>query len=741
MNTRTWKIEGMTCAACVRRVERVVSKLDGAESAAVNLATEKMTVTFDESRLTPQMIADAVRAAGYSALDEAPPKTAKRPHSPEALRRRFRLSALFGLPLLVFAMGPMLLHEAGVMLPGAFSPMHAPGLHAAVQLALCLPVIILGRRYYASGVRHLLGGAPNMDSLIAVGTSAAFIYSLVNTVLIFVNNREYPLYYESAAVILTLITLGKWMEALSKGKTSQAIKALMELAPRTACVVRDGAEISVDIDRVAVGELVRVRPGDKIPVDGVVTDGSSSVDESLLTGESIPVEKMPGSAVIGGSLNKTGTFIFSVTRVGGDTTLSQIVRLVEQAQEGKAPIARLADVISGIFVPVVMGLALLSAALWMIFGREELSFCLNIFISVLVIACPCALGLATPTAIMVGTGVGAAHGILFKSGAALENAHRVSAVVLDKTGTLTEGKPVLTDIITRDGADTREKLLLAGACEIGSEHPLGEAVAKAATETGGTLPLTESFEALPGLGLRAECSGREVLIGSKRLLEERKISVSGFSERAAERSGQGKSLLYMAEDGVCTALMAVADPIRDSSRDGVEALKKLGLRVVMLTGDNARTASAVAKQAGIDDVFSDVLPGGKAGKIACLQQDGLVTAMVGDGINDAPALAQADVGVAIGTGADVAIESADLVLMRGDVRDVATALRLSGRTIRTIRQNLFWAFAYNMLGIPVAAGVLHLFGGPLLSPMIAALAMSFSSVSVLLNALRLKRFR
>jgi len=581
-----------------------------------------------------------------------------------------------------------------------------------------------------------------MDSLVALGTSAAFLYSLYGTVMVYLGETHFAmhLYYESAAVILTLITLGKYLESVSKGKTSEAIKKLLDLAPKTARILKNDSEIEVPVEQVVAGDIVIVRPGEKIPVDGQLIVGHSAVDESMITGESLPVEKQPGDSVVGASINKTGTFRYQATKVGKDTTLAQIIQLVEDAQGSKAPIARLADKVSGVFVPIVIGLALLAGLAWFFFGQESWIFALTITISVLVIACPCALGLATPTAIMVGTGKGAENGVLIKSGDALETTRNITTIVFDKTGTITEGKPVVTDLLPY-GEHTKETVLqLAASAEDGSEHPLGEAIVAAAKQQKLTFSSVSHFQAVPGHGITGRLDGKDVLLGNKKLMDQKQIDVSSVIASAEDLAKQGKTPMYVAMDGALIGLIAVADTVKTSSAQAIERLHQMGIKVAMITGDNARTAQAIADQVGIDEVISDVLPEDKAAKVAELQQTGQKVAMVGDGINDAPALAKADVGIAIGSGTDVAIESADIVLMRSDLMDVPTAVELSRATIKNIKENLFWAFAYNVLGIPVAMGLLHLFGGPLLNPMIAGAAMSFSSVSVLLNALRLKRF-
>lgn len=746
MESKTFDIEGMSCASCAQTIEKAVNQLSGVQQAIVNLATEKLVVSYDDHQVTSAEIIKAVTDAGYQATEEvAAGATAdqdrekKQKHIAE-MWQRFWISAVFTVPLLYIAMG----HMVGLPLPDFLNPMTHAMTFAMVQLILTLPVLYVGREFFTVGFKALFKGHPNMFSLVALGTSAAFVYSLYGTVMIFLGDTSFTmaLYYESAGVILTLITLGKYFEAVSKGKTSDAIKKLMGLAPKTAHILRDGAEIEVPVDAVQLDDIVIVRPGDKIPVDGVIVSGSSSVDEAMLTGESLPVEKKVGDAVIGASINKNGSFQFKATKVGKETALAQIIQLVEDAQGSKAPIAQLADKISGVFVPIVIGLAVLSGLAWFFLGQESWIFALTITISVLVIACPCALGLATPTAIMVGTGKGAENGVLIKSGDALETTHKIQTIVFDKTGTITEGKPVVTDILVADSALSEAELLtLAASAEQGSEHPLGEAIVEAAKER--QLPLAEGsdFSAIPGHGIRVTVNERVLLLGNIKLMKEEAIELSTFVQQADRLAEEGKTPMFVAKDGSFAGIIAVADTVKDSSQTAIARLHKMGIEAVMITGDNKRTAEAIAKQVGIDRVLSEVLPEDKALEVKKLQAEGKKVAMVGDGINDAPALAQADVGIAIGSGTDVAMESADIVLMRSDLMDVPTAVELSKATIKNIKENLFWAFAYNTLGIPVAMGVLHLFGGPLLSPMIAAAAMSFSSVSVLLNALRLKGFK
>jgi Cu+-exporting ATPase len=741
----TFAISGMTCASCAQTVEKAVQKLAGVEQASVNLATEKLTVSYQQDQVSAAKIAAAVKEAGYDA--QLPTASADKADSKQAeiraLWQRFWLSALFTIPLFYLTMGEMI----GLPIPGFLDPMAYPVNFVTTQLILVLPVMVLGRAFYIAGFKALWKGHPNMDSLVALGTSAAFFYSIYGTVMVYLGTTHYAmhLYYETAAVILALVTLGKYLESVSKGKTSEAIKKLLDLAPKKARVLRGSGnqaeEVEVGIEEVAAGDILVVRPGEKIPVDGIVTQGRSAIDESMITGESLPIEKQVGDRVIGASINKNGSFQYEATNVGEDSTLAQIIQLVENAQGSKAPIARMADKVSGVFVPIVMVLAVFAGLAWFFLGQETWIFSLTITISVLVIACPCALGLATPTAIMVGAGKGAENGVLIKSGDALETARNVTTIVFDKTGTITEGKPVVTDLLPAGNHTPTELLQLAASVEKGSEHPLGEAIVIEARKQALALQEVDGFEAIPGHGIQGTIAGSPVLLGNQKWLEKQNVVIDGLIEQAQQLAHEGKTPMYVAKDGEAIGIIAVADTIKESSRKAIERLHQMGLYVAMITGDNARTAQAIAKQVGIDEVISDVLPEDKAAKVAGLQAKGQKVAMVGDGINDAPALAQADVGIAIGSGTDVAIESADIVLMRSDLMDVPSAIELSRATIKNIKENLFWAFAYNVLGIPVAMGVLHLFGGPLLNPMIAGAAMSFSSVSVLLNALRLKRFQ
>ena len=738
-------IEGMSCASCAMTIENAVSKIPGVDKASINLATEIMTVEATDN-VTPEDIAKVVDGVGYSARprgksveEELEEKNEKKEAHLREMKRNLTISAIFAVPLLFIAMADMV----GIPMPAFLSPMQSPVSYALIQLALVLPIIWLGRRFFVDGFKALSKGHPNMDSLVALGTSAAFLYSLYGTYHVLEGHAHFAmnLYYESAGVILTLITLGKYFEAVSKGKTSMAIQTLVGLAPKMAMVLRDGQEVEIPVEEVQVGDLIRVKPGEKVPVDGVVTEGNSTVDESMLTGESIPVSKSVGDEVIGASLNKTGSFILKATKIGKDTALSQIIQLVEQAQGSKAPIAKLADKVSGVFVPIVIVLALVSGLAWYFLGQESWVFALTITISVLVIACPCALGLATPTAIMVGTGKGAENGILLKSGEALEEANHVNMVVFDKTGTITNGTPVVTDVVTADSTDADALIRLAASLEVASEHPLGEAIVAKAKEQGAAFDEVTNFEAIPGFGIKGHVGETLVFLGNEKWMRENGLVDEAMNEKANRFAEQGKTPLYIGYNDAVQGLIVVADTVKESSARAIQTLHEMGIQVAMMTGDHERTAQAIAAEVGIDRVFSEVLPQDKANYVSKLQEEGYIVAMVGDGINDAPALAQAQVGIAIGTGTDVAIESADAVLMKSDLMDVPAMLKLSRATIRNIKENLFWAFAYNVIGIPFAMGVLHLFGGPLLNPMIAGAAMSFSSVSVVLNALRLKRWK
>jgi Cu+-exporting ATPase len=737
---KDFKVTGMTCAACSSRVERVLSKMEGVTKAEVNLATEDLHIDYDDSKLKIQDIIGKIEKAGYGAYEvkeDTKIDDTDKEDAINSLKKRFVLSLVFAVPLLYISMG----HMMGAPLPSIIDPMKNAMNFALNQLILVIPVMIVGRKFFIGGFKNIVHLSPNMDSLIAIGTSAAFLYGIYAIVKIAGGDTHFSmdLYFESGATILTLITLGKYLEAKTKGKTSEAIKKLMGLAPKKATIIVDGVEKVISIDEVKVGDVILVKPGEKLPVDGEIVEGTTTIDESMLTGESIPIDKNIGDKVFGASINKFGMFKYKATKVGKDTALAQIIKLVEQAQGSKAPIAKMADIISGYFVPTVITLAVISSIVWAISGKG-LEFSLTIFIAVLVIACPCALGLATPTAIMVGTGKGAENGILIKSGVALEGAHKINTVVFDKTGTITEGKPKVTDIITK-GLSEDELLRYASSAEKGSEHPLGEAIVVAGVERGLELFEIESFKSVPGEGIVTLINDKNILIGNNKLMKNNNIDINSVENDVKLLASQGKTPMYMVIDGTLAGVIAVADTLKANSKKAVEALHKLGIEVVMLTGDNEKTAQAIAKEVGIDKVVSDVLPGDKANEVKRLQDEGKNVAMVGDGINDAPALAMANIGIAIGSGTDVAIESADIVLMRSDILDVVGAIQLSKATIKNIKENLGWAFGYNTLGIPVAMGILYAFGGPLLNPMIAAFAMSFSSVSVLLNALRLKRFK
>jgi Cu+-exporting ATPase len=737
--TVTLPIRGMTCAACVNAIERGLRRAEGVLSATVNLATGRGTVTYLPSVIDRRGLQALIEELGYE-VPEAPASAAEdveqraRQREMAGLRRKFVVGAVLSAAVMAGSM-PQWLPWLPAFLTDPFT-----------LWALTTPVQFwVGGQFlrgFGKAVRH---GTADMNTLVTIGTMSAYLYSVGVTVapqFFQVEGVHAAVYFDTAAVLITLIVLGRWLEAKARGRTSAAIKRLLGLQPKTARVLRHGVEAEIPIDEVAVGDLVVVRPGEKIPVDGVVRHGRSTVDESMLTGESLPVEKEPGAPVVGASLNKTGTFVFEATRVGKDTVLAQIIQLVEAAQGSKAPIQRLADTIAGKFVPIVVGLAALTFGVWYVAGpAPAFTYALSNFMAVLLIACPCALGLATPTAIMVGTGRGAELGILIKSAESLETAHRVQTVVFDKTGTLTRGEPVVTAVLAVDSADSAELLRLAAAAEWGSEHPLGKAIVDKARAAGIAVAAAQQFEAVPGRGVEAVVDGRRLRLGTAQFLVDRGIALNGLEKEGERLAQEGQTPLYVAADARALGIIAVADTLKPSARPAVAALHAMGLEVAMLTGDNARAAAAIARQVGIERVLAEVLPPDKAARIAQLQAEGRVVAMVGDGINDAPALAQADVGIALGTGTDVAIEAADIALMRDDLMGVATAIRLSRRTMRIIRQNLFWAFFYNAILIPVAAGALYPFFGVLLNPMLAGAAMAFSSVSVVSNSLRLRRFR
>lgn len=733
---KEFKITGMTCAACSARVERVTSKIEGVSSATVNLVAGRLTVEINKKELIEAII-NAVTKAGFGIEPLRNNEDTYDKHDRiKALRRRFVLSAVFALPLLIVAMGPMW----GMPLPDIISPRLNPLNYGLLQLILTLPIVALGYKFYTVGFKNIVKLSPNMDSLIALGSAAALGYSAYSLLLIGSGNVHavHGLYFESAGVILTLITLGKTLEAVSMGKTGEAIRKLLSMVPKTAIVVRDGVDVEIPLEEIVVGDILRIRPGDKLPVDGVVVEGESAVDESMLTGEALPIDKTEGDKVFAATINKNGSFLMKAEKLGRDTAISSIIALVENAQSAKAPIARIADKVAGIFVPIVCGIALLSFIIWMIAG-EGFEFSLTVMISVLVIACPCALGLATPTAIMVGTGKGATKGILIKSGEALETAHKISAVVFDKTGTITKGSPQVTDVISLCDLTEDEILSLAAALEKGSEHPIASAIIEKAETSEVEILTTDSFSSFGGKGVSGEIKGVPFLLGNPRFLEERGVAIENSPH--PNLTEKGKTPILLASRGKLLGVIGVADEIKSTSAEAIAQLHKMGIKTYMLTGDNQRTAEWVAGLTGIDEVISEVLPEDKAEFVEKLKRDGHTVAMVGDGINDAPALSVADVGIAIGSGTDVAMESADIVLMKSDLLAVADAVRLSKRTMRIIKQNLFWAFGYNTLGIPVAAGLLYALGGPLLSPMIGAAAMSLSSVSVLSNALRLRRFK
>ncbi|MGX7075186.1 heavy metal translocating P-type ATPase [Globicatella sanguinis] len=746
MENKSFAIEGMTCASCAQTIEKAVGKLSGVDKVSVNLATEKMQVSYNPSVISVSDVTGAVSNSGYAAVLETTDtqdhsraeKREKKEKRMKQLSNRFGVSIIFTIPLLIISMG----HMVGMPLPNIIDPMTNPLNMSLLQLILTLPIMVVSWEYFQKGFKTLFKGHPNMDSLIALGTAAAFVYSLAATIATGLGYGNFSdlLYYEVTGVILTLHTLGLFLEERSKGQMSSAIEKLVNLAPKTARVIRNGVEQEITVDEVALGDVIRVRPGESMPVDGVIVEGRTSVDESMLTGESIPVEKEIGDEVIGASINKNGSIDYRATRVGSDTTLSQIIKLVEDAQGSKAPIARMADIITRYFVPIVIALAVLAGIAWLIAGQSGI-FVLSVIITTLVIACPCALGLATPTGIMVGTGKGAEHGVLIKSGEALETTHNLDTIVFDKTGTLTEGKPIVTDILVTPLITKENLLYYAASGETGSEHPLGEAIVQKSKEESMTLAKPDYFEAIPGHGIRVEIEGKDMYIGNRKLMLEQKIDLSSMEKESDRLADEGKTPMYLSVDGELAGIIAVADTLKENSMKAVKELRRRGVEVIMITGDNKRTAKAIAKQVGIDSVLSEVLPEDKAEEVKKLQEAGKKVAMVGDGINDAPALAQADIGIAVGSGTDVAIESADIVLMRNDLTAVLTAIDLSHATLRNIKQNLFWAFAYNIVGIPVAMGLLYIFGGPLMSPMFAAVAMSFSSVSVLLNALRLRRFK
>jgi Cu+-exporting ATPase len=737
-------IKGMTCAACVARVQRAIEGLDGVLSASVNLATERAVVEYVPEQVGLRDFRRAIKEAGYDVLsvqkgeDVVEKERREREAAFRAMKRKLFTGIALSVPVFLLVFWERLGLSAFLDIPRYWN--------YRLQLVLETPIQFwIGWQFYAGALSAARHRSTNMNTLIAVGTSAAYLYSITATFFPWVfeiKGYSAHVYFDTAGAIIVLILLGRVLEARARGHTSEAIKKLMGLQARTARVVRDGTEEDLPVEEVEPGDIVIVRPGEKIPVDGVIREGSSSVDESMVTGESIPVEKGAGEEVIGATVNKTGSFRFEATKVGRDTMLAQIIRMVQEAQGTKPPIARLADKIASIFVPTVMGIATVTFLVWLFFGpAPAFTYAVLNFIAVLIIACPCALGLATPTSIMVGTGKGAENGILIRGGESLETAHKIDAIVFDKTGTLTRGEPSVTDVLGRDGFSEADVLFLAASAERGSEHPLGESIVRKARAAGANLAEHGAFEAVPGKGIRTEVQGRKVLLGNAALMEHDGVERGGLAGEAERLAGEGKTPMFVAVDGRAAGVVAVADTLKESSLRAVQALRKMGVEVVMLTGDNRRTAEAIAREAGIDRVLSEVLPDEKAAHVRKLQEEGKVVAMVGDGINDAPALAQADVGIAIGTGTDVAIEASDITLIKGDLTGVATAIALSKATLRNIKQNLFWAFAYNTILIPLAAGVLFPFYGILLSPIFAAAAMGMSSVTVVSNALRLRKFR
>jgi Cu+-exporting ATPase len=740
----TLPIEGMSCASCVEKIERTLNSLPGVVQASVNFATEKAAVSYVPGAVTVREMVQAVRATGYDVVEAGPEEDVlekeerARERAYRGLRTRFIAGVLLAVP--IFALGhPDLLGLTSILGEGR-------GTYFFLQFLFATPVQFwCGLRFYKGAIASARHRTTDMNTLIAVGTTAAYGYSLAATFLpgYFVAGGFTPeVYFDTSAAIIVLILLGRLLEARAKGRTSEAIKKLIGLKPRTARVVKNGKEIDLPVEEVLPGDTVVVRPGEKVPVDGEVIDGYSSVDESMISGESIPVEKKAGDQVIGATMNRTGSFRFRATKVGKETALAQIIRMVEEAQGSKPPIARMADLIASWFVPAVIAIACVTFIVWYAFGpAPAFTYALLNFVAVLIIACPCALGLATPTSIMVGTGKGAENGILIRGGESLETAHKLTTIVLDKTGTLTKGEPSLTDLVAAVGFDEKDVVFYAASAEKGSEHPLGEAIVKGAAERGVIPADPEGFNAIPGHGITATVEGRAVLLGNLKLMDDNGVDVERLKETACRLSDEGKTPMYISVEGRPAGVIAVADTLKEHSREALEVFQKLGLEVVMMTGDNSRTARAVARELGVKRVLSEVLPGDKAGEIRKLKGEGRVVAMVGDGINDAPALAEADVGIAIGTGTDVAMEASDITLIGGDLRSITTAIALSRATIRNIKQNLFWAFFYNAVLIPVAAGVLYPFFGVLLSPIFAAGAMAMSSVSVVSNALRLKWFR
>lgn len=779
----TFRIDGMHCAACAMGSEKALKKLDGVEEANVNIATEKAFVKYNSEVVGIEDFANAIKAKGFipvidkadieeinanenevtkkSELDTeneiessgfiAQTDEERRLSKEKEIHNmfiKFVITMCLAIPLFYVAMGPMIPSPLGPWpLPYIISPDTHLLNYALIQIVLVVPIMIIGKNFYINGTKAILSGSPNMDTLVALGTAASFVYSLYTTFQIANGTvghaHHHQLYFESAGIIIALVSLGKYFETKSKGKTSEAIKKLIGLQPNTAIIETENGEKEVHIDNIKKGDIVIVKPGEKIPSDGTIIYGETYIDESMITGESVPVSKKIGDTVTGASLNKNGFVKIKIEKTGENTVLSQIIKLVEDAQARKAPIAKLADTVAGYFVPTVITIAIISALLWHFIGGKDIVFCLTIFVSVLVIACPCALGLATPTAIMAGTGKGAENGILIKGGDSLESAYKIDTVVFDKTGTITEGKPEVTDVIILNESkiEKEEIISFVASAEKISEHPLGESIVRYAENKNIKLKNVDKFENVVGKGIKSEIDNNIVIIGNKKIICDEKIDLNDYDDKVEALSKKGKTPIYVAINSKLEAIIGVADVVKESSKEAIEKLHEMNIKTVMLTGDNEKTAEAIAKNVGIDTVVSDVLPEEKAKAIENLQKEGKFVAMVGDGINDAPALAKADIGIAIGNGTDIAIESADVVLMRNSILDVPKAIRLSRETIKNIKQNLFWAFGYNTIGIPIAAGVLYIFGGPLLNPMIGAAAMSLSSVSVVSNALRLKTIK
>lgn len=745
MITKQYNISGMSCAACSSAVERVTGKMEGVSQSSVNLTTGLLTITFDEAALSDAHIIKKVERAGFGAeLHQEKRKEEIKEAEEEAeketrkTRSQMLTNIILAIPLLYISMGHMV--PFPLPLPAFLDMHHNPLNFALAQLVLTTVILINGKRFYVVGVKSLFRGHPNMDSLVAIGTGSAYLYSIVMTIKIPADSMAvHQLYFESAAIVVTLVMVGKYMEGRSKNKTRDAIRKLMELAPDTAILIRDGNQEEVPLEQVKQGDIILIKPGSKVPLDGIIMEGETTVDESMLTGESVPVEKGAGAQVVGGSVNYQGAVTVQVTHVGAETTLAKIVKLMEEAQGKKAPISKLADTVAGYFVPTVMCIAIAAAIIWALLGHD-LAFVLTIFVSVLVIACPCALGLATPTAIMVGTGIGAGQGILIKSGEALETAHKADTIILDKTGTITEGKPAVMEIYSEHEAE-ESLLLTAASCEKLSEHPLGAAIVEAAEKRQMSLLEVKDFQSITGEGLAASVDGIRYAIGNKKLCRSRQAQMGGYEKKAEEIAGKGQTPMFVIRDRQVIGLISVADPIKETSKEAIARMKEAGITVYMVTGDNVLTAEYIGSKVGVDHVIAEVLPENKASVVEKLQKEGHTVMMAGDGINDAPALVQADVGIAIGSGSDIAIDSGDVVLMKSDLKDVYRMIKLSRGTIRNIKQNLFWAFFYNTCGIPLAAGALYLINGTLLSPVFAGLAMSLSSVTVVGNALRLKNLK